>query len=101
MSYDSKTDRMDWKDESSWLGIATLSGLSMALVFGYFERFPGASPVILALSCCAGFYILSILLRLQNHRGEFWLGRTVLREGRLKVFFPLVGFAFGLVLLVF
>ena len=101
MSYDSNTDRVDWKDEASWLGLATLSGLMLAMLFRYFDRFPGASPVVLALACCAGFYILSILLRLQNHRGDFWLGRTVLRESRLKVFFPLVGFAFGLALLVF
>ncbi|MEZ5489746.1 MAG: hypothetical protein R3F50_05445 [Gammaproteobacteria bacterium] len=100
MSDDSGFERWGWKNESSWLGIATLSGLSMALLFGYFDRFPGASPVVVALICCAGFYILSILLRLQNHRGEFWLGKTVISEGRLKVIFPLLGFAFGLALLV-
>ena len=101
MNYDLNNDRLDWKDEASWAGIAAGSGLLLALLFAFFERFPGTSLVVVAVWCCLGFYILSVLLRLQNHRGEFWLGRTILNEGRLKVVFPVVGFIFGLALLIF
>jgi len=101
MSYDINTDSMDWKGESSWIGIAVISGLILSLVFTYVERFPGSNPLVVALCSCLGFYVLSILLRLQNHRGEFWLGRTIHRERRLKFVFPVVGFAFGLALVIF
>ena len=101
MSYQFNTDRMDWKDESSWIGISLISGLVLSVLFSYFQRFPEANLFVVALCCCLGFYLLSILLRLQNHRGEFWLGRTIHKESRLKFVFPVVGFAFGLALLVF
>ena len=101
MSYDINTDRMDWKDESSWIGIALVSGLLLSLLFSYFDRFPDSSPLVVALCSCVGFYVLSILLRLQNHRGEFWLGKPIHKEKRLKFVFPAVGFVFGLALLVF
>jgi len=101
MSYNTNTDRMDWKDESTWIGIATVSGLVLTLLFSYFDRFPESSALVVVLCSCLGFYLLSILLRLQNHRGEFWLGRTVHKENRLKFVFPIVGFVFGLALLIF
>ena len=101
MSFDTKTDQMNWKDEFSWMGICSASGLIMTLFFAAFDRFPGASLAVVALSSCLGFYLLSILLRLQNHRGEFWLGRTILKERRLKFIVPVVGFLFGLALLIF
>ena len=101
MSFDVNTDRMDWKDESSWMGIALVSGILLAALFLYVDRFPGAGALVVALCCSLGFYLLSILLRIQNHRGELWLGRTIHKESRLKIAFPLVGFAFGLALLVF
>jgi len=99
MNFDLGTDRMDWRDEISWLVIAGISGMLMSLLFAAFDRFPGAGLPVVMLLCCVGFYVLSILLRLQNHRGEFWLGRTIVREGRLKLVFPAVGFVVGLALL--
>jgi len=45
MSYDEKTDRMDWKDEFDWIGISLISGLLLAFIFFYFERFPDASHI--------------------------------------------------------
>jgi hypothetical protein len=93
------SDKVNWKDEGSWVAIALVSGALLAALFLYLDRFPGAGAAVVVLLTCLGFYLLSILLRLQNHRGEFWLGRTIHKEGRLKIVFPIVGFAFGFALL--
>lgn len=101
MNYDLNTDRINWKDECSWIGIALVSGLVLSLLFSFFDRFPASNPLVITFWSCVGFNVLSILLRLQNHRGEFWLGRTIHKESRIKVAFPVVGFVFGIALLVF
>ena len=90
---------MDWKDEASWLGIAVVSGLLMTAAFVVSQRFPDSSPVLIALISCAGFYLLSILLRIQNHRGHLFISTTIFKEKKLKSAFPLAGFGFGLALI--
>jgi hypothetical protein len=99
MADDGDSDKVDWKDEGAWAAIAVISGVLLAVLFLYFDRFPEAGSVVVVLLSCLGFYLLSILLRLQNYRGEFWLGRTIHKESRMKVIFPVVGFAFGFALL--
>ena len=101
MSFDTKTDQMNWRDEFSWMGTCIGSGLILTLFFAAVDRFPGVSLAVVARSSCLGFYLLSILARLQNHRGEFWLGRTILKERRLKIIVPVAGFLFGVALLEF
>ena len=99
MSYDEKTDRMDWKDEFDWIGISLISGLLLAFIFFYFDRFPDASHITVIAICCAGFYLLSILIRIQNHRGKLLTGETAANEKKLKFIFPVLGFALGLALI--
>ena len=101
MSYKEKTDQMDWKDEFSWMGIAFIAGLILSILFTYYERFPGASNMLVAIVSCFSFYVLSILLRIQNHRGQLLIGKTIIAEGKLKVIFPVVGLTVGIALLVF
>jgi hypothetical protein len=47
------------------------------------------------------FYILSILVRIQNHRGQALTGRPAFNEAKLKLVFPVLGFAIGVALLLF
>ena len=42
MSYDEKTDKIDWKGEWSWLAASLISGIIMSLMFFIYNRFPGA-----------------------------------------------------------
>ena len=101
MTFNEKTDRMDWKDELVWLAISAVSGLLLWLVFFYFGRFSDFNqPLVLCFSI-AGFYILSILVRIQNHRGRAVTAKTSFPEEKLKWLFPLLGFLIGLALLLF
>ena len=45
--------------------------------------------------CCIGFYGISILLRIQNHRGKPLTEKTGTNTGRIKVIFPILGFILG------
>ena len=101
MSYDEKTDRVDWKDESGWIVISLMSGLLLSFTYSHFRRFPDTSHVAVMAICCVGFYILSILVRIQNHRGKALTGKTALNEKYLKLVFPILGFAIGFALLFY
>ena len=39
MSYDEKTDKIDWKDEYSWIIISAISGIVLSFIFIIFNRF--------------------------------------------------------------
>lgn len=99
MSYDAKTDKMDWRKELSWMVISFFSGLILSVMFIYFNRFPGANDVLLITVCCVSFYLLSILIRIQNHRGKTLTGKTGMNEWILKFVFPIFGLGLGLALL--
>ena len=99
MSYDVKTDKMDWKDEYSWIAISIVSGIILSFLFFYFDQFPDANPIITIVLSCFGFYLLSILLRIQNQRGRILTGTSGSEERKLKYIFPVIGFAVGLALL--
>lgn len=92
---------MNWRDELTWMAIALGSGIALALVYLYFGRFPDASGIVVMLVCSLGFYMLSILVRIQNRRGRILTGKTVVAEHRLKYVVPVVGFGIGLALLLF
>ena len=100
MSFDEKTERMDWKDEASWMAISAISGLCLWLIYLYFERFPDSNQLTVLALCVASFYLLSILVRIQNHRGKLWTGKTGWPEKKLKWIFPIMGFLVGLALLI-
>jgi len=100
MSFDEKTEQMDWKDEASWMAIATISGVILWLIYSYFGRFPDSKPLTVLSLCIASFYLLSILVRIQNHRGKLLTGKTGWPEKRLKWVFPIMGFLVGLALLL-
>ena len=102
MSYDAKTNQMDWKDEYSWILISLISGLILSFLFYYFERFPGASYFMLSAICFVAYYILSIIVRAQNQRMKALThGKNALNEKNLKFVFPVMGFAIGLAVLFF
>ena len=84
MSYDENTNRMNWRDEISWLLVSVASGLLLSLLFIYFGRFHRANFVVSTAICCIGFYFLTILLRAQNHRGKPLTGRTAIKEQYIK-----------------
>jgi hypothetical protein len=101
VSYDEETDRMNWKDESSWLVISFVSGLMLSFLFIYFDRFPEANNILIYAICWAGFYFLSILVRIQNHRGKPLTGENIVKAKYLKYIFPLLGFGIGFAILFF
>ena len=96
MSYNESADRMNWKDEFGWITISILSGLLLSVLFVYFDKYPDASIILIAVICCVSFYLLSILVRIQNHRGKPLTGKTGINEKYLKYIFPLLGFGIGL-----
>jgi len=101
MSFNEKTDQMDWKDEFVWMLISIVYGLLLSFLFLYFQRFPEANNLVVILSCCIAFYVLSILVRIQNHRGQALTGKPGFDEKKLKYYFPIPGFAVGVALLLF
>ena len=100
MSFDEKTDQMNWKDEFFWMGISGASGLVQWFLFVFFEKFDDVSHITLLSLSTLCFYILSILLRIQNYRGKFRTGKTAFPEKNLKWIFPVPGFLIGIALLV-
>lgn len=101
MSYDEKTGKMDWKDESIWMLISFVSGAVLSFIFILFNRFQNAGSVTVFSLCIIGFYVFSILLRIQNHRGKILTAKTAINEKYLIYIFPLIGFGLGLALLLF
>jgi hypothetical protein len=75
--------------------------LLLACLSYFLQRLPDLNAFLAVLLYSVGFYFLSILLRLQNHRGKLWTGKTTLDEGRLKLVFPAVGFAIAAAVLFF
>ena len=39
MSYNEKTDKMDWKDEYAWMAISFISGLLLSFMFIFLTGF--------------------------------------------------------------
>ena len=100
MSYDERTGKIDWRDERTWAAISVCSGIGLALIYLFTRQFSGASGVALVLVCSLGFYVLSVLVRIQNHRGRILTGKSAVPEHVLKYVFPVVGFVIGLALLL-
>jgi len=96
MSYDEK---INWNEENTWILISLISGLILSFLFIYFDRFPNTNLIAILSISCIGFYILSILLRIQNHRGKILTAKTAVNEKYLKYIFPIVGFGIGLALI--
>jgi uncharacterized membrane protein YfcA len=101
MSFNEKTGKMNWKDEFVWMLISIISGLLLSFLFLYFQRFPEANNFVIVLICCIAFYVLSILVRIQNHRGQALTGKPGFDEKKLKYYFPIPGFVVGIALLLF
>ena len=99
MSYDDQTGRMNWKDESAWVAVSVISGTVLSFMFSHFNKFQNTSNISLISICCIGFYVLSILIRIQNHRGKILTSKTAVDEKYLKYVFPLIGFGLGLALI--
>ncbi len=99
MSFNDKTDQMDWKDEAGWALISVFSGLMLSLLYDYFQTFPNSNIALVAFCCSLAFYILSILVRIQNKRGMVLTGKPAYEERALKFIFPLLGFAVGIAIL--
>lgn len=100
MSYDAGTDKVNWRDELTWAAVSFCSGLVLALVYLYFDRFPGTGGVAIVLVCSLGFYLFSILIRIQNSRGRILTGKTAVAEHSLLYVFPVLGFLIGAALLL-
>jgi uncharacterized membrane protein YfcA len=100
MSYDDKSGKMDWKDESIWMLISLISGAVLSFIFIHFNRFQNIGAAGVFSLCCIGFYVLSILLRIQNHRGKILTSKTAINEKYIKYTFPLIGFGLGLAFLL-
>jgi hypothetical protein len=100
MSFNEKTDQMDWKDESGWMLISIVSGLLLSYLYIYYQRFPDADNLTIVVICYVAFYVFSIILRIQNHRGKAITGKPGFNEKALKYFFPVPGFVIGIALLL-
>ena len=101
MSYNEKTDKIEWKGEWSWFAVSLISGIIMSLMFVYYKRFPGVSLAFIIICCCVGIYLLSILIRAQNHRGKNILGKTGFNEKYLKYSLPFLSIGIGLLFIFF
>ena len=88
-----------WKKEQSWMVISLISGILISALFVMFDQFPGLSEFLLVVASTMSFYILSIILRLDNARGKARSGKPGLTELDLKVGFPVLGFGVGLCLI--
>ena len=99
MSFNFNSDRMNWKDELSWVVISIVSGLMLSLLFVFFDKFPNANIILTSVISVAGFYLISILVRAQNQRGRAFTGKSGIKENYLKYIFPILGFALGFAIL--
>jgi hypothetical protein len=99
MSYDDKTGRMDWKDEFSWMSISLTSGVALSFLFIFFNKFQNAGYFVVFFLSSISLYVLSILLRIQNHRGKILTSRTAVNEKYIKYIFPIIGLGIGLALI--
>ena len=73
----------------------------LSFFYFYFQLFAGVNNLVVALSCCISFYVLSILVRIQNHRGQALTGKPAFDEKKLKFVFPVLGFVIGVAPLLF
>jgi hypothetical protein len=101
LGFSAKTDQMDWKDESAWMLISVASGFLLSYLFIHNQRFPDANNLTIVVICCIAFFVLSILVRIQNNRGKALTGKPGFDEKTLKYFFPAPDFAIGIALLLF
>lgn len=101
MSYDEQSGRMDWRDEAGWLGIAATAGLLQWLLFRHFGVLADMTPAILLVLTVLAFWLLGVLVRIQNARGRALTGRTGFPERALKYLFPVTGFLVGLLLILY
>ncbi|MDY6856805.1 MAG: hypothetical protein SWO11_19285 [Thermodesulfobacteriota bacterium] len=99
MSYNENTDKIDWKDEFAWILISIVSGLILSFLFYYYQKFPSVNKLAITFFSCLAFYVLSILLRVQNQRGKVLTGKPGFDEKILKYVFPILGFAIGIALI--
>ena len=84
---------MDGKDEFSWILISLISGSILSFLFYYFDRFPHASYMMLSVICFFPYYILSVIVRVQNQRMKSLThGKNAFNEKYLKFVFPVMGF---------
>ena len=90
---------MDWQDEFTWMLISIVSGLLLSFLFYFYQKFPNVNILTICIICSIAFYVLSILVRAQNHRGKVLTGKTGFDEKKLKYIFPVLGFAIGIALL--
>ena len=100
MSYDDETGKMDWKDESIWMLISLISAAVLSFIFIHFNRFQNVGATEVFSLSCIGYYVLRILLRIQNPRGKILTSKTAINEKYIKYTFPLIGFGLGLALLL-
>ena len=101
MSYDDQNGKMDWKDESIWILISLISGPVLSIIFIHSNKFQNEDSTAIISLCCISFYVLSILLSIQNNRGKILTAKTAINEKYIKYLFPLIGFGLGLALLLF
>ena len=87
MRFNEKIGHMDWRDEYSWILISISCGVLPSLLYIRYQRFSDVSNLIVVSVCCIAFYCLSILLRIQNHRGRIISGKLAFEEKKLKLFF--------------
>ena len=101
MSFDETSDRMNWKDELSWMAMAGLSGLLQWLLFRHFGTFASANQIMVLAVTLLAFYLLGVLVRIQNVRGRVLTGRKAFPERILIWVYPVPGFLIGLALIIF
>lgn len=83
-----------------WGLISQLCGLLLALLYLYFNTFPQLGRAAMLFCCSGGFYLLSIVVRIFNHKGQALSGKPTFDESRLKYLFPPLGFLIGIALLL-
>lgn len=66
--------------------ISIVSGLLLSYLYIYYQRFPDADNLTIVVICCVAFYVFSIILRIQNHRGKAITGKPGFNEKALKYF---------------
>lgn len=75
--------------------ISIISGVLLSLWYFARKQFPNTHALTVIGLCCLAFYVLSILLRIQNQRVRLLIGKSAIDEKRLKYWFPSLGFGIG------